>query len=241
MFVINKLSEHIYSVMITCHKKYLEARCAERGHSISEVMSCVLAQDGEMWTVDVNHPSYPLEKVAALSFTCVPDCNTPEFACAPNKCCVDLPNGGTDCVSCQSSSSSEQPTPTPTPTPEPSSSASGSSSTSQSCTNSNSCPSGQYCCNGFCKPDSEVCMCWSCEPNGVCIEGFKNPSPNNYTCEDVGGYSSPESCNQDCSGGVGCCCTPQGPAFWIDGAQSCVELTGGTFFPGDCSAADCSV
>jgi hypothetical protein len=46
--------------MITCHKKYLIARCQERGYSIDDVMPCVVRQiDEELWVIDETHPSYP--------------------------------------------------------------------------------------------------------------------------------------------------------------------------------------
>ena len=45
--------------MITCDKKYLEERCQERGYALEEVMPCVVAQDGDQWTIDVTHQSYP--------------------------------------------------------------------------------------------------------------------------------------------------------------------------------------
>lgn len=45
--------------MITCHRMHLESRCAERGYTLDEVMPCVVAQDGDEWTVDVDHPAYP--------------------------------------------------------------------------------------------------------------------------------------------------------------------------------------
>jgi hypothetical protein len=44
---------------ITVDKKYLIFRCAERGYSIEEVMPCVIAQDGDNWTIDTSHPNYP--------------------------------------------------------------------------------------------------------------------------------------------------------------------------------------
>ena len=34
-------------------------RCAERGYSIEEVMPCVIGQDGDNWTIDTSHSSYP--------------------------------------------------------------------------------------------------------------------------------------------------------------------------------------
>ena len=45
--------------MITCHQSHLEARCRERGYTLNEVMLCVVAQDGDEWTIDVDHPAYP--------------------------------------------------------------------------------------------------------------------------------------------------------------------------------------
>ncbi len=45
--------------MITCHRSNLEARCNERGYTLAEAMPCVVAQDGDLWTIDVDHPQYP--------------------------------------------------------------------------------------------------------------------------------------------------------------------------------------
>ena len=45
--------------MITCHRSHVESRCRERGYTLEEVMPCVVAQDGEQWTVDVDHAAYP--------------------------------------------------------------------------------------------------------------------------------------------------------------------------------------
>lgn len=47
------------SPMISCHRKFLAARCIQRGYTLAEVMPCVVAQDGDEWTVDENHPAYP--------------------------------------------------------------------------------------------------------------------------------------------------------------------------------------
>jgi hypothetical protein len=47
--------------MIIAPKHYLVRRCIERGYTLDEVMPCVVAQDGDRWTVDVNHPAYPRE------------------------------------------------------------------------------------------------------------------------------------------------------------------------------------
>jgi hypothetical protein len=45
--------------MITCHRSHLEARCSERGYTLDEVMPCVVSQDGDEWTIDVDHQAYP--------------------------------------------------------------------------------------------------------------------------------------------------------------------------------------
>jgi hypothetical protein len=45
--------------MITTHRSNLEARCTERGYTLDEVMPCVVSQNGDEWTIDVDHPAYP--------------------------------------------------------------------------------------------------------------------------------------------------------------------------------------
>lgn len=45
--------------MIVCHKGNLLDRCRERGYSLEEVMGCVVHQEGDEWTIDVDHPAYP--------------------------------------------------------------------------------------------------------------------------------------------------------------------------------------
>ena len=45
--------------MTTCDRTYLEARCHERGYTLDEVLPCVISQDGDEWTIDVDHPAYP--------------------------------------------------------------------------------------------------------------------------------------------------------------------------------------
>jgi hypothetical protein len=45
--------------MTTCHRSFLEARCRERGYTLDEVMACVISQNGDEWTIDVDHPAYP--------------------------------------------------------------------------------------------------------------------------------------------------------------------------------------
>lgn len=45
--------------MIACVRESLAARAKGRGYSLDEVMPCVVAQDGDRWTIDVDHPAYP--------------------------------------------------------------------------------------------------------------------------------------------------------------------------------------
>jgi hypothetical protein len=45
--------------MTTCHRSFLEFRCRERGYTLDEVMPCVVAQDGDQWTIDISHSAYP--------------------------------------------------------------------------------------------------------------------------------------------------------------------------------------
>lgn len=45
--------------MICCDKSHLIAICAARGYLVDEVMPCVVSQDGNQWTIDVDHPAYP--------------------------------------------------------------------------------------------------------------------------------------------------------------------------------------
>ena len=45
--------------MIVCNKELLRERCYSRGYSLEEVMPCVVAQNGDEWTIDVDHHAYP--------------------------------------------------------------------------------------------------------------------------------------------------------------------------------------
>jgi hypothetical protein len=45
--------------LIACSRLFLEARCVERGYTLDEVLPCVVGQDGDEWTIDVEHPAYP--------------------------------------------------------------------------------------------------------------------------------------------------------------------------------------
>ena len=45
--------------MIVCHYTNLHERCRERGYALDEVMPCVVSQEGDQWTIDVDNPAYP--------------------------------------------------------------------------------------------------------------------------------------------------------------------------------------
>ena len=45
--------------MLACHKLLMELYCAERGYTLDEVMGCVVSQDGDEWTIDVEHLAFP--------------------------------------------------------------------------------------------------------------------------------------------------------------------------------------
>lgn len=47
--------------MITRHRRLLEQRCEERGYTLKEVMPCVVSQEGDQWTIDTEHPAYPVK------------------------------------------------------------------------------------------------------------------------------------------------------------------------------------
>ena len=52
--------------MITAHKSYLARRCIERGWTLDEVMPCVIASNGDIWTWDERHPAYPRKEKAGF-------------------------------------------------------------------------------------------------------------------------------------------------------------------------------
>lgn len=46
--------------MITCNRSFLEIRCLQRGYTLDEVMRCVVSQNGDEWTINIDHPAFPL-------------------------------------------------------------------------------------------------------------------------------------------------------------------------------------
>jgi hypothetical protein len=63
--------------MITCNRSHLAARCTERGYTLDEVMPCVVAQDGDEWTIDVDHPAFP--RVARAGYEPQPSAPPPDL------------------------------------------------------------------------------------------------------------------------------------------------------------------
>jgi hypothetical protein len=61
--------------MITCDRSHLEARCRERGYTLDEVLPCVVAQDGDEWTIDVESEFYP--RVSRISQPAGPPAHGP--------------------------------------------------------------------------------------------------------------------------------------------------------------------
>jgi hypothetical protein len=45
--------------MIQCSLRQLEVRCRQRGYTLDEVRACIVSEDGDTITVDVDHPAYP--------------------------------------------------------------------------------------------------------------------------------------------------------------------------------------
>lgn len=46
-------------MLIETHKNFFLERCFERHYSIEEVSECIVSKNGEMWTIDTEHPKYP--------------------------------------------------------------------------------------------------------------------------------------------------------------------------------------
>lgn len=50
------------SAVITCDVRHFIQRCAQRNCALHEAMPCVIHRDGDMWTIDTDHPAYPKTK-----------------------------------------------------------------------------------------------------------------------------------------------------------------------------------
>lgn len=47
------------AAVIACQRSHLAARCRQRGYTLNEVRPCIVSEDGDQITVDVDHPAYP--------------------------------------------------------------------------------------------------------------------------------------------------------------------------------------
>jgi hypothetical protein len=45
--------------MIRVTAKNFTTTCQQRGYTVAAAMACVVAQEGNLWTVDETHPAYP--------------------------------------------------------------------------------------------------------------------------------------------------------------------------------------
>jgi hypothetical protein len=72
--------------MISCLRHHLESRAAQRGYTLVEVWPCVVSEDGDEITVDIDHPAYP--RVPKPGFTPAPTLS-PE---APDLSRTDAPS-----------------------------------------------------------------------------------------------------------------------------------------------------
>jgi hypothetical protein len=45
--------------MIRVTARNFTTTCQQRGYDVAAAMACVVAQDGNLWTVDETHPAYP--------------------------------------------------------------------------------------------------------------------------------------------------------------------------------------
>lgn len=69
--------------MITCHRNHLLARCRQRGYTLDEVRACIVSEDGDQITVDVDHPAYPREPKPGFVPSQQPRAATPRVDAMP--------------------------------------------------------------------------------------------------------------------------------------------------------------
>jgi hypothetical protein len=60
------------TTLVKCHQAHLEARCAERGYTLAEVLPCVVQQDGDEWIVDTGSAFYPRAPAAGYELLSAP-------------------------------------------------------------------------------------------------------------------------------------------------------------------------
>ena len=47
--------------VIRCQRSHFEARCLARGYSVKEAVACIVSVDGDVLTVEKDHPAFPGE------------------------------------------------------------------------------------------------------------------------------------------------------------------------------------
>lgn len=236
-------------MIVTCRREHLEERCLQRGYSFSSVLGCIVSDSGDVISVDTGHADYPVERVGSLSFTCVPDCNYPEFACGVGECCEESPFGGTNgCVPCVSSSSSSV-------IGSSSSSVSGGSSSSSVFVDFGACCFGMYHSTyspGFNPSSCEMTDSFGCYyDNDVpynLLGTYFHPGSDCSVC-GVSSSSSSGSSSSSIQMGWECMCYYNEPIGWIKCSdppplpytygQSCMLVPGGTWATDlDCANLD---
>ena len=55
--------------MIFCHRSQFESTCERRGYSVANSLACVVARNGDLWSVDETHPAYPRRTSSASAFS----------------------------------------------------------------------------------------------------------------------------------------------------------------------------
>lgn len=58
--------------MIVTRRVQFETVCRQRGYELGPAMACVIAQDGDRWTIDETHPAYPRHRVVDANAPAVP-------------------------------------------------------------------------------------------------------------------------------------------------------------------------
>jgi hypothetical protein len=75
--------------MIICPRSHLSVRCSQRGYTLDEVKSCIVSEDGDQITVDVDHPAYP--RTAKPGYTPQPEIG---YTIRPSKPRSSAPTSG---------------------------------------------------------------------------------------------------------------------------------------------------
>lgn len=55
-------------MIIVKNKQFLQDLCDDRGYDIEDVMPCVIAIEGENWTIDTSSPYFPKRRPYVIIF-----------------------------------------------------------------------------------------------------------------------------------------------------------------------------